>query len=226
MTKIPSLKEHKGAYEKIFQGQTLRESDKHYRWVLAQCLKAEPRAEKLLDIGCGGGYFLHWAEGIFDQCFGLDLAEKALQKAKLNTTRSHLVCAAGENLPFPDNCFDLLVNLGSLEHFLDLPQAVKEMWRVMKKGGWAAVLVPNAFFLPIILNVLLKGRRGTSSLQPQERQATREEWRELFISQGFKVEKILAYNYRSRQAPWVYRLLRPFIPFNLAYCFLFLARKE
>lgn len=51
-----------------------------------------------------------------------------------------------ERLPFPDNTFDLVVNEGVVEHWLDKTARVAviaEMVRVTRPGGTVAVLVPN-----------------------------------------------------------------------------------
>ncbi len=225
MKPLSALEKHKSAYDQLFQGAGIKESLSHYYWVLQKCLKVAPRSTLMQDVGCGKGIFLAIAEKKFQFCYGLDLSEAALKRARLEAPHSYLVCAAGEDLPFPDESYDLIVNVGSLEHFLDLPRAVKEMARVLKKYGHALILVPNSFFLPIILNVLLKGDRGLKSIQPREIQATREEWRQLFSENGLNIINIFSYNYRTPQDPWLYRIMRPFIPFNFSYCFLFHAIK-
>lgn len=49
----------------------------------------------------------------------------------------HLVGADGEYLPFADNTFDLVFAISALHHAIDLPQMVKEIARVTKRGGYA-----------------------------------------------------------------------------------------
>lgn len=48
------------------------------------------------------------------------------------------ICA----LPFPDEAFDVVLCNHVLEHIPDDAQAMKEIFRVMKKGGWGIVQVP------------------------------------------------------------------------------------
>jgi SAM-dependent methyltransferase len=52
------------------------------------------------------------------------------------------VCASVENLPFPDETFDLVVSQELLEHVRDPFQAMQEMRRVLKKGGVIYCQVP------------------------------------------------------------------------------------
>ena len=56
---------------------------------------------------------------------------------------SNILNAAGESLPLPSGKFDLILSHEVLEHVRDDVQAVQEMVRVLKKGGRAAIFVPN-----------------------------------------------------------------------------------
>lgn len=47
-----------------------------------------------------------------------------------------LVSAIGESLPFPDNSFDFIISMEVLEHVVDPPAVLGEIWRVLKPGGW------------------------------------------------------------------------------------------
>jgi len=221
-----NYKKQKEEYEKIFEFSDLKESPEHYLWILKKCRLKSPDSARILDVACGSGLFLHLAENFFSETFGLDIAESAIKKARRIASRTLFICGCGEYLPFPDESFDLVTNLGSLEHFLSPEKGVREIARVLKKNGRAYILVPNSYFLPIIINVWLKGDKGLKSNQPLERLATKTEWQQLLEKNGLKVERIFAYNYKTEKDPWLYRLLRPFIPFNLAYCFLYECQKK
>ncbi|MGZ4928907.1 MAG: class I SAM-dependent methyltransferase [Halobacteriota archaeon] len=45
-------------------------------------------------------------------------------------------------LSFPNNCFDVILCLHVLEHIPNDTEAIKELFRVLKPGGWAIVQVP------------------------------------------------------------------------------------
>ena len=47
------------------------------------------------------------------------------------------------NLPFEDNTFDVILCNHVLEHIQDDTQAMNELFRVMKKGGWGIFQVPQ-----------------------------------------------------------------------------------
>jgi SAM-dependent methyltransferase len=54
------------------------------------------------------------------------------------------VRADAARLPFADGSFDAIISNHSLEHFIELEAAVREMGRVVKPGGALYVAVPDA----------------------------------------------------------------------------------
>lgn len=48
-------------------------------------------------------------------------------------------------IPFPDNCFDIVCLMEVLEHVYDPPQALIEIYRVLKLGGILIFSVPFVF---------------------------------------------------------------------------------
>ncbi len=46
------------------------------------------------------------------------------------------------DMPFDDNAFDVVICNHVLEHVTSDIKAMKEIWRVMKPGGWAMLQVP------------------------------------------------------------------------------------
>jgi SAM-dependent methyltransferase len=46
------------------------------------------------------------------------------------------------NIQFPDNSFDCILATHVLEHIKDDKRAIKEIYRVLKPGGWALVVIP------------------------------------------------------------------------------------
>jgi len=43
---------------------------------------------------------------------------------------------------FPDNTFDIIICSHVLEHIIELDKAISELYRIMKHGAWAIVMVP------------------------------------------------------------------------------------
>jgi len=105
----------------------------------------------VLDVGCGEGVLLRAAEFAPIQ---LDISMHRLRKARL--TSHLLVCADGMELPFAESSFDVVLLIALLEHVSRPERIVDEVWRVLKPGGEAAILVPNDVWMSIGRLLLLK----------------------------------------------------------------------
>ena len=91
-----------------------------------------PRAQRVLDVGCGTGVLLERLPG---PSVGLDRSPAMLARARRRLPHAPLVVGDAAALPFPDASFDAAVTNSAL-HYLDDPAAaVRELVRVTKPGG-------------------------------------------------------------------------------------------
>lgn len=99
---------------------------------------------KILDIGCAMGGMLSFLydEG-FRNLYGIDLTTKYLNIAKENKNLK-IEFGSAEEIPFEDNCFDLLIIDQVMEHLINPRKAFQEAKRVLKKDGLFCIGVPNA----------------------------------------------------------------------------------
>ena len=102
------------------------------------------KAEKILDVGCGTGGNLNLFNGFV---VGLDISLQALKLAKKRKPNAILCQGEAENLPFHNESFDLVLALDLLEHLQDDVKGLREMYRVLKKGGNVLITVPAYKFL-------------------------------------------------------------------------------
>ena len=101
---------------------------------------------RALDIGCGPGQMtLELARITQLQVVGLDIEPEVIEIAKRKASqaglaeRASFVAADAHALPFPDNCFDLVISRGTWPFLRDHVLAFREVYRVMKPGAVAFI---------------------------------------------------------------------------------------
>jgi SAM-dependent methyltransferase len=105
--------------------------------------------ERLLDLGCGDGTFtIHFSKN-YREIHGIDIQQKNLDAFARKTSgdpRLHLHNMSSSSMDFPDNHFDTIMTLETLEHVADLPGTAREIHRVLKPSGELLITVPNRWF--------------------------------------------------------------------------------
>lgn len=96
---------------------------------------------RVLDNGCGVGLYARQLDThggiIFGLEFDLDRARQAHQISR------NILCAAGENIPLPNESVDFILSNEVLEHVQNDRLAVAEMTRILRCGGRMAIFTPN-----------------------------------------------------------------------------------
>lgn len=91
--------------------------------------------KRVLDIGCGPRGSLNWAT-MTKQSVGLDpLANEYEDLGIDDDSPMEYVESGAENIPFPDNHFDIVTSFNSLDHVDDLEQSISEIKRVTAPDG-------------------------------------------------------------------------------------------
>lgn len=103
--------------------------------------------KKVLEVGCGAGVDLaRFAKG-GAHVTGVDLAASAIDLARANFSQQGLQgefeVADGEQLPFPDDTFDVVYAHGVVQYTANPRRLVEECRRVLKPGGLAIFQVYN-----------------------------------------------------------------------------------
>lgn len=109
-----------------------------------------PTGSRVLDIGCGPGFFsAHLASNGF-KVTAADYSEKMLEEAKSfaasrGVAPEEFVRADAQNLPFENNTFDAVVSRNLLWNLENPEKAYKEWMRVLKPGGTLFVFDGNHY---------------------------------------------------------------------------------
>lgn len=99
-----------------------------------------PKGLSILEAGCGNGRAARYLSGKLKakSYTAVDIDPKMIALAESLTERnSRLVFQVADlaRLPFDNNCFDAVIVMDVLHHLADWKRGVREIHRVLKKGG-------------------------------------------------------------------------------------------
>jgi len=127
-----------GIKGKIFS-KVIRKKEPIFRFLTSNCKKGR----RLLDLGCGEGYFLGFAEKYF-KCVGIDISSYAISRARENAKNCDLYQGDCKKLSqFKDGSFDMVTAFDVLEHLTQSEKAIKEIKRILKNEGLFIFSTPN-----------------------------------------------------------------------------------
>jgi SAM-dependent methyltransferase len=225
-----------GIYDGIYRSRGIRQLDSFYLWLLG-LINPSP-GQSLLDVSCGEGQLVQFARQKNIEAFGVDFSEPALSRAQQSTGASVFGVMDAQTLAFDDNSFDYITNIGSIEHYENPAQGIREMSRVLKPSGIACVLLPNTYSLFGNIKHAIQTGEVYQGFQPIERYNTLAGWRRLLINNGLVVYKEIKYEvtfpktvadffwYLPRPSRIFHLLLTPLIPLALANCIVYLCRPK
>lgn len=160
-------------------------------WIAARQLLGKPVAgAKALDLGAGRGivaYALHmdgWETTALEPDPSAIVGRQAIEK--IGIPRLKVVEGVGENLPFPDAAFDVVIARATLHHSRNLDKLCEDTARVLKKGGRFLAMREHIITiredLPLFLN-----NHPLHKLYGGENAFTLKEYRKAFRQSGLSM---------------------------------------
>nr|MDO8135789.1 class I SAM-dependent methyltransferase [Candidatus Njordarchaeum guaymaensis] len=142
---------------------------------------------KLLDLGCGEGFFLEEAERYYETQ-GADISEYAIKNAKKRRKTTRLCVKDVKHLDFPPKQFNIIVSFDLMEH-IDRPLiTIKQCNNILKDRGILLISVPNLQSFGRYLKRQdwfgYRDRTHTSLL-------SRNKWVNLLKKGGFEIVEVL-----------------------------------
>ncbi|MGA6940242.1 MAG: class I SAM-dependent methyltransferase [Pseudolabrys sp.] len=136
MAKADTLFTDGKAYERLMGRWSRLVGDVFLNWL------AVPRGLRWLDVGCGNGAF---TEEVVARCapaavLAVDPSEDQIAYAQTRRSMKAAEFHVGDaqKLPFENDSFDVAVAALVISFLRDAPEAISEMARVVRAGGWVA----------------------------------------------------------------------------------------
>jgi len=178
---------------------------------LAQIAAAIPQA-RVLDLGCGGGHASFAVAPVVAKVVAYDLSAEMLDvvaRAAAERGLDNLAVRQGsaDRLDFPDASFDLVCTRFSVHHWRNVPQALREILRVLKPGG-RFIVIDTAAPADVLADTYVQAielLRDTSHV----RNISLQSWRKLLRQAGFEIASDKTWKLRLEFATWVARMRTP-----------------
>lgn len=165
-------------------------------------------AMKVLELGCGPGYFSKSLAQTKAQIVAIDISPDLINYAKKQTSESNIEFKV-ENayeLNYPDASFDTIVG-NSVLHHLEMDQAFAEMHRVLKPGSKMKFIEPNWVNPLQIIELSTPWTRRLWHHSPDETAILRWSMKKMLRRYGFKNVSVRPFDFLHPGTPKV------FIPF-------------
>ena len=117
------------------------------------------RNKKLLEIGCGIGEDMVQFAKRGAICYGIDLTDNAVgltrDNLEFHKLHAQLQVSNVSQLPYDDSFFDIVYSMGVLHHYPDIENSLSEIYRVLKEGGLAVIMLYNKNFFTYYVNLFI-----------------------------------------------------------------------
>lgn len=118
---------------------------KRHRIILETIKKFDKKFERVLDLGCGSGYYLIKMKEELEiaELYGADISKNSINEANKLGINGSCLDLDKDVLPYHDNSLDLIISIDVIEHLFNPDLYLKEINRVLKPGGLFFIVTPN-----------------------------------------------------------------------------------
>jgi SAM-dependent methyltransferase len=119
-------------------------------WPALQSMLPPMPGLKVVDLGCGYGWFSRWAqEQGAEQVLGLDVSQKMLARAEEMTSSSAITYGIAdlEKLDLPDAAFDLAYSSLAFHYIVDLKGLFARIHQALVPGGRLVFSIEHPIFM-------------------------------------------------------------------------------
>jgi len=187
-----ATQQQKDYYEKYWTAGHAQYSGDHQgyaanfrNWMRAQ-LRDIAGDAAILEVGCGDGSFTRSLAEHSSRVTAVDLSASQIERnARAHPEIRFVQHDVAGPLPFANEDFDVIWCSEVLEHLFDPGFALREMQRVLARGGRLLVTVPYHGVIKDVLIALFKWDEHFSPANPHVRFFTRKTLSQLAASAGF-----------------------------------------
>jgi methionine biosynthesis protein MetW len=193
-------------YDKEAPAKTVELKDLKLRKIIRE-LTRNSRC-KILDIGCGEGSLLE-PFSKSQECYGVDVSEAQLKKARAKGIVAYRTDLERGALPFADDLFDLIICSETIEHLLDPDNLLQEVHRTVRFGGIFILTFPNinqplSWLMQVVFD--LPPRFSARYKSPHVRDYTLRIMKNVLVNFGFEISKVTGtyiYPFESKISRWL-----------------------
>ena len=177
-----------------YKGLLAAHDEVYLRHYVELVIRYAPPRSKILDLGCGNGISARLLNQADFDVVGTDISPLFLEEAQNweNPSLRYQVCDVME-LPFESESFNVICSNELVEHLPDVETALKEMIRVVSKGGRIVISGPNLCspLIPLLDWLsLMSGKPGRPVWGETKRQALQQFTRNcrLYLTKRFSTK--------------------------------------
>jgi SAM-dependent methyltransferase len=136
-----------------FWGEEVAEED-HFYWNKARSRMHQDffnrflvgRSGRLLDMGCGLGFFLKAMTPYANwEAYGCEISPAAVRYARETLGLTNVICSRLEEADLPQSSFDIITFWDVLEHILRPDPLLRTCHALLREGGLCFIRTPNIF---------------------------------------------------------------------------------